>query len=113
MKEQDLIDSGYKKFRNSGFNLSDYGYQKKFTDDKGVMYFINIWVYNYNKPEYKGHEIYNHVGFVPDIQFQIKDDDTVNISYILSNNSELVNVEKKVHDIWVYHGKPYYELYNE
>lgn len=112
MKEQDLIDSGYKKFRNNGFNLSDYGYQKKFTDDKGVMYFITIWVYNYEKPEYLGHSIYGRVGFSPDIQFSVKDDMTVNISYIPNEDSKLPDLEKKVQDIWVYHSKPYYELYD-
>jgi len=112
MKEQDLIDSGYKKFRNHGFNLSDYGYQKKFTDDKGVMYFITIWVYDYNKLQYSSTAIYGRISFSPDIQFCIKDDMTVNISYILNEDSKLSDLEKNVHDVWVYHGKPYYELYD-
>jgi hypothetical protein len=45
--EQEMIDNGYKIFKSS-FNNSLRGFQKKFTDKKGVKYFITVWHYNQN-----------------------------------------------------------------
>lgn len=46
--EQNLIDNGYKIFKNN-FNNSIRGFQKKYTDEKGVKYFLNCYHYNYGE----------------------------------------------------------------
>ena len=46
--EQELIDNGYKIFKDNWKN-SIRGFQKKFTDEKGIRYFINVYHYNYAK----------------------------------------------------------------
>ena len=46
--EQELINNDYKIFKDN-WRGAIRGFQKKFIDDKGTKYFIDIYHYNYKK----------------------------------------------------------------
>lgn len=44
MNEQELIDKGFLKYQSNSviFPCSDYFYQKRFSDEKGIKYFVDV-----------------------------------------------------------------------
>lgn len=102
--EQEMIDKGYKIFKSS-FNKSLRGFQKKFTDKKGVKYFITIWHYNYS--EQLGLEnLPKGDSYTADTQFRFDNegkDNTCNIEYwgdVLPNEWRPVTTLKDIEDFF-------------
>lgn len=105
LTEQDFLDAGYKRY-NQSHRSSDYMLQKRIDDEVGKKYFINVYVYDWR--EYKDHPSFS---FAPEVQFPGFDDDkmTVNVSFIVNDNSTIKEIEKEFEGMWKYLGKPYYE----
>ena len=117
--EQEMIDNGYKIFESS-FNNSLRGFQKKFTDKKGVKYFITVWHYNHS--EQLGLEnIPKGDSYTADTQFRFDNegkDNTCNIEYwgdVLPNEWRPVTTLKDIEDFfetfWKKMKPDYYESY--
>jgi len=117
--EQEMIDKGYKIFKSS-FNNSLRGFQKKFTDKKGVKYFITIWHYNHS--EQLGLEnLPKGDSYTADTQFRFDNegkDNTCNIEYwgdVLPNEWRPVTTLKDIEDFfetfWKKMKPDYYESY--
>lgn len=107
---KDLEESGYKKFKTT-YKLSDYGYQKRITDNNGTKYFITVLIYDYNKEEYKHiNGVYGKVSLCFDMQFY-ENKDIVNVQYSANEDTSLKQLEDKIERLWVHLGSPYYEKY--
>lgn len=117
--EQEMIDKGYRIFKSS-FNNSLRGFQKKFTDKKGVKYFITVWHYNHS--EQLGLEnIPKGDSYTADTQFRFDNggkDNTCNIEYcgdVLPNEWRPVTTLKDIEDFfetfWKKMKPDYYESY--
>lgn len=117
--EQEMIDNGYKIFKSS-FNNSLRGFQKKFTDKKGVKYFITVWHYNHS--EQLGLEnIPKGDSYTADTQFRFDNggkDNTCDIEYwgdVLPNEWRPVTTLKDIEDFfetfWKKMKPDYYESY--
>lgn len=102
--EQELIDNGYKIFKDN-LRSSIRGFQKKFTDDKGIKYFINIYHYNLGKqiPEWNK-EPFDSYSF--ESQFRIDEkgkDACIDIHYnadMLPNEYRPITILKEVEDFF-------------
>ena len=46
---QNWLDAGYKKYYGGHLNNADFLLQKRFDDEVGKKYFIDIWVYEHSK----------------------------------------------------------------
>ena len=117
--EQEMIDNGYKIFKSS-FNNSLRGFQKKFTDKKGVKYFITVWHYNHS--EQLGLEnLPKGDSYTADTQFRFNNggkDNTCNIEYwgdVLPNEWRPITTLKDIEDFfetfWKKMKPDYYESY--
>ena len=117
--EQEMIDKGYRIFK-SPFNNSLRGFQKKFTDKKGVKYFITVWHYNHS--EQLGLEnLPKGDSYTTDTQFRFDNggkDNTCNIEYwgdVLPNEwrpvTTLKDIENFFETFWKKMKPDYYESY--
>lgn len=106
---QDFIDKGYKQFKQTNWNHSDFGLQKCVYDDKGKKYYITVWAYDWTKhPEL--HTI-SPMSFEPDLQFKLPEGLSMNFQLLLNNDSTVDQIETKVEEIWIKLGCLHYELY--
>lgn len=123
--ESELINNGYVIHKPNDI-ISPYAYrhfQKKITDDNGILYFINIYHY---KHEYLKNNNLNEPddGYTFKCQFKydsIKEygqDMTIDISLsgdFLHNRyrkiTRLKEVEEHIYKIWKQMGYDYYEMY--
>lgn len=111
---QDWLDAGYKRYDQTTHNLSDFLLQKRFDDEVGKKYFINTWVYEHSKHEYYSrNSALPPVSFQPEVQFQREGDMTLNMTFIMNNNSTIAEVEQQVECLWLFLEKPYYERFIE
>ena len=103
--EQEMIDNGYKIFESS-FNNSLRGFQKKFTDKKGVKYFITIWHYN-TAEQLNREDIPKKDSYTADTQFTFDEEgkeNTCNIEYwgevILPSEYRALTTLKDIEDFF-------------
>lgn len=109
---QDWVDAGYRAYRQKTHNLSDYLLQKCISDEKGKMFYINVWVYeHFNKEYFKNNPHLAEVGFSPEVQFQREGKATMDCSLILNTDSTVQEVEQEFYDLWVAVKADYYELF--
>lgn len=105
MIEKILENSGYK--RHKDYLRHAYClYQKKITDEKGIKYFINYYLYRDEK---------ENITFEVDLQFELEDC-VMNIDLFNFEIEKLIYpvveaIEAKVEDIWQKLGVKYYEEY--
>ena len=117
--EQEMINSGYTIFKSS-FNSSIRGFQKKFTDKKGVKYFITVWHYNHSE-QLGRDDIPKGDSYTADTQFTFDEEgkeNTCNIEYwgdVLPNEWRAVTTLKDIEDFfetfWKKMKPDYYESY--
>ena len=105
MIEKILENSGYKRYEDY-LRHAYCLYQKKITDEKGIKYFINYYLYRDEK---------QNITFEVDLQFEL-DDCVMNITLFNFKIEELIYpaveaIEAKVEDIWQKLGVKYYEEY--
>ena len=99
---EDFISAGYKKFKDSFKEYAEFGLQKKFTDEKGVKYFITLWAYNWEKyPQHIGHPW----SFETDIHFDAPDG-YIRLSWSVD---DIQKMQERTEKFWVFVGSPYYK----
>lgn len=96
MDKQRLINAGYMEFQYR-FNNSVYGMQKRFRDEVGTKYFINIYAYSHNGKE----------SFQPEVQYTEGKNPTVNVTLF---SQDLNVIEGMFEAMWDFLDKPYYEI---
>jgi len=111
---QDWIDQGYNKFNSTFKEYADFGLQKLIKDEVGKKYYITVWVYENSKKSYF-REGMKAISFEPDVQFRMYKDNeelpTVNMQFILNDNSTIQEVEEMIEMYWIASEKHYYEVY--
>jgi hypothetical protein len=106
----DFIKAGYKRFDSDGWNDSDFGLQKLFSDEKGKKYFITLWVYDFSK--YKKVTSENKIRFSPDVQFTMDNGDRrVTINLHINDDDTVEYIEKFYEDMWYSFKSDYYQIW--
>lgn len=110
LSEKKLLESGYKRWNQVFLNNADYLLQKKVTDDIGIKYFIDIYAYvRLGKPYFR-EGIDNKIGFQPEVQFGSMKYDTMNVTLLIDDMTDIQEVEDTFESLWESVGKPYYEI---
>lgn len=93
LKPNDFIKAGYKRFELSSFDksntLADHAMQKRIDDEKGIKYYITVYVYDYRDKGLEGKEY----GFAPKVQFRSEEKPTVNTELIIDNRTSIEEIE--------------------
>lgn len=111
---QDWLDAGYKRYNNHMYKSADFLLQKRFDDEIGKKYFIDIWVYeHFNKVYFSNNPGLKPVSFQPEVQFQRGEDMTLDFTLHMKQDSDIADVEQQVEHLWVLLEKPYYEKWSE
>lgn len=111
---QDWLDAGYRRWDGSRLNNADFLLQKRFDDAQGKKYYLDVWVYEWYKyASFHNHPGANKVGFQPEVQFQRQEDMTLNVTFLMNQDSTIQDVEQQAEKLWVFLGKPYYEKWSE
>lgn len=107
---QDYLDAGYRRYDGRNLNNADFLLQKRLDDTEGKKYFIDVWVWDNTLYDfYKRNPSLPRMSFQPEVQFQRQEDMTLNVTFLMNENSTIAEVEKEVEAMWVFLGKPYYE----
>lgn len=106
---QDWLDAGYKRYDGRNFNNADFLLQKRFDDTEGKKYYIDVWVYNFSKYN----SSYPKASFQPEVQFKRGGDMTLNITFLMNDNSTIQDVEQQAEAMWEFLSKPYYSKWEE
>lgn len=110
---QNWLDAGYKRYDGNHLNNSDFLLQKRFVDEAGKKYFIDVWVYEHSKHEYYSrNSALPPLAFQPEVQFRREGNMTLNITLLMNENSTISEVEQQVECLWLFLERPYYERYN-
>lgn len=113
LSEKKFIEAGYKRYDQDYLRSCDYLLQKKITDEEGVKYFIDIYVYIWkDKPWYR-EGIDKEIAFQPEVQFGSAMYDIMNVTLIVDDVTDVQEIEDTFENLWVSVGKPYYEKYHE
>lgn len=111
---QDWLDTGYRRYDGRNLNNADFLLQKRFDDTEGKKYYIDVQVYEWEKyKSYGRNPALPSVSFQPEVQFQRQEDMTLNVTFLMDENSTITDVEKEVEAMWVFLGKPYYEKWED
>lgn len=111
---QDWLDAGYKRYDNPVYKNADFLLQKRFDDANGEKYYVDIWVYEHSKHEYYISSGGLHpVSFQPEVQFQRGDKMTLNMRFIMNQDSTIAEIEQEVECFWLFLEKPYYSKWGE
>lgn len=111
---QNWLDAGYKKYYGNHLNNADFLLQKRFDDEVGKKYFIDIWVYEHSKHSYyEANQNIPAVSFQPEVQFRRDPDITMNVTFILNQDSTIAEIEQQFECLWLFLEKPYYEKWDE
>lgn len=105
MIEKILENSGYKRYEDI-WRHAYCLYQKRISDEKGIKYFINYYLYRDEK---------ENITFEVDLQFEL-DDCVINMDLFNFKYKELTNftveaIEAKIEGIWKKLNAKYYEAY--
>lgn len=116
--EKLLVDEGYNIFKSS-FNNSIRGFQKKFTDDIGIKYFITIYHYNHGRQISTCNEYED--SYIVEVQFRYDEDSKDNvIDVTFSGNflhnkyrepTSLKDAEEHIEKYWKTMNYEYYEKF--
>lgn len=113
LSEKKFIEAGYKRYDQECLKNCDYLLQKKITDEEGIRYFIDIYVYVWeDKPWYR-EGIDKKIAFQPEVQFGSSTYVTMNVTLLVDDVTDVQEIEDTFENLWVSVGKPYYEKYHE
>lgn len=104
---QPFIDAGFKKFPKNDViaKYAEFGLQKRFRDDKGIKYFVTVFVYDFSKiPNYPNP---NEISFSLDSQFESRL--TGDIVHVTTNVTSPENAVDIVDKLWNALEAEYYE----
>lgn len=111
---QDWLDAGYKRYDGNHLNNSDFLLQKRFDDEVGKKYYIDVWVYEHSKSEYYSrNSALPPVAFQPEVQFQRGEKMTLDMTFIINQDSTIAEIEQEVECFWLFLEKPYYRKWEE
>ena len=111
---QDWLDAGYKRYDNHTYKNADFLLQKRFDDEAGKKYYIDVWVYEHSKHAYYSRNpALPPVSFQPEVQFQRGEKMTMNMAFIMNQDSTIAEIEQEVEGFWLFLEKPYCEKYGE
>lgn len=105
MTHEDLIAAGYKKYisdDNTRIKMADCYYAKMLRDAKGKRFQIVFYYYDWGYTN----------SFQPEVQLR-NDTFCVDISLHSKPDQTIKDVECYFIDQWIFHGRPYYELYEQ
>lgn len=109
MDEEKLLAAGYKLYRGGAAQLkhADRYYAKMLTDEIGKRFQMVVYVYEYPQK-------FPETSFMPEVQFHNREDDLC-VDITLHNRPEfdISFIESYYTDLWVFHGRPYYEKWGE
>lgn len=70
--------------------------------------YIDIWVYEHSKHEYYSRNpALPPVSFQPEVQFQREGKMTLNMTFIMNQDSTIAEIEQEVECLWLFLEKPY------
>jgi hypothetical protein len=102
LTHQDFLNAGYRHFSQQGLKeYTNEGFQKKITDDKGVRYFITVYIYDWRSYA----QVPYDYSYEPDVQFNTQNPVNVKLLY----PDSITEIETKLNTIWKALGCPYYE----
>ena len=111
---QDWLDAGYKRYDNYQYKSADFLLQKRIDDSEGKKYCIDILVYEHSKQEYYRRNLaLPPVGFQPEVQFQREGKMTLDMTFIMNQDSTITEIEQEVECFWLFLEKPYYSKWEE
>ena len=111
---QNWLDAGYKKYYGNHLNNSDFLLQKRVEDSEGKKCYIDIWVYEHSKHEYYSRNpALSPVGFQPEVQFQREGRMTLDMTFLMNQDSTIAEIEQEVKCFWLFLEKPYYRRWEE
>jgi hypothetical protein len=99
MKEKILLDEGYK--RHIQEEKGKILYQKKFSDNKGIQYFINCYRYELS--------VQNEILIKWEWDIQISTPHGTINTKLFETDLTIEEIEKFMFDLWFHYGKIYYE----
>ena len=110
---EDWIAQGYKKFTSNFKPHATFGLQKRFDDEVGKRYFINVWVYD-NTTYMDRYEGWSHWSFQPEVQFNTTLENTFDVTLHHKNNEKwgvtpIEQVEEFFNVMWNITKCGYYE----
>ena len=116
LNDEYILSKGYKEFSPTRFHNSSVVkcFQKRFTDDIGKRYFINInkWYWGDIVPEYRKDEWYQDYTYEYEVQLYRKDThDAVDISF--HSSWTLEQDEEHMEKLFETGMYDYYEMWSE
>lgn len=84
---EDWEAQGYKRFNTTIKPLAVFGLQKRFDDEVGKRYFINVWVYD-NTTYMDRYEGWSRWSFQPEVQFNTTLENTFDVTLRHKNNEK-------------------------
>lgn len=105
--QQKLVNMGYKKHTGEGYVIlkaTNTLYQKRITDEKGTLYFIDIWYY----PEGR-HSFHVPEGIQIEVQFHKEDE---SFMHVMLFEKDIAKAEEELFHIWKTLNLGYYEEFN-
>jgi len=106
---QNWIDAGYRRYDGQNLNNADFLLQKRFDDSQGKKYYLDAWAWDNTKYDfYRNNPALSPMSYQPEVQLQREEDMTLNVTFIMNENSTIQDVEQQAEKLWVFLGKPYY-----
>ena len=111
ISEEILLKDGYRKFKQEEGRML---YQKKFTDEKGIKFYIDCYhdVFDFQ------HKDSPKSWWTFSIQFELEDGNSVEIKTVQWFNEDGIysgknhlNAEDYLEKMWINNGRPYYEKF--
>lgn len=110
---QNWLDTGYKRY-NTQHKYADFLLQKRIDDEAGKKYFIDVWVYDHSSRDYYSHNpSLPSISFQPEVQFQRGEKMTLDVTFIMNQDSTIAEIEQEVECFWLFLERPYYEKFDE
>ena len=110
MTDNDILNAKYKEFEPSPFHNSGVTkcFQKRFDDDVGKKYFIDINRWDFPPHPYTGEQTPTSYEFEA---YFTKDDNPINIT--LYSHWDIETAEKFLDEMWIKMNLDYYERWDE
>ena len=105
MDDKEILENGYHEYEPTCFHSDGITkcFQKRFDDDIGKKYFIDIHKWDYD------HGDYHHLSYEFSVQLHYNDKP---IDLTLFNNWEIKDVEEWIEEVWKDMGCDYYERWD-
>jgi hypothetical protein len=87
--EQYLLNSGYKKYPKPLYSHdgADSFYQKRFDNDLGKMFYINVWTYSFPQDGV----LHRSASF--EVQYTLQDDEYMDVNYHYTKDKTIKQIE--------------------